>query len=122
MFNNRVNLMLYVPDVAAEKAFWQALGFTIISEEEMMGFDFFDMKPTQESHLVISVFDEDFIRQVSPEVADNRPSVLFECDDIKALHQLVASQTDTASPIQTQPFPNFNFASPSGQYFAVKGR
>ncbi|MBF0845219.1 glyoxalase, partial [Streptococcus danieliae] len=45
MFRKDFGLMLYVADVAAEKVFWSAAGFVIISESEMMGFDTFDMKP-----------------------------------------------------------------------------
>ena len=67
MFTKEFGLMLYVEDVAAEKAFWKAAGFTILNEAEMMGFETFDMKP------------------------------------------------------HAEPFPNFNFSSPSGHYFAVKG-
>ena len=47
-----------------------------------------------------------------------KPSLLFESAD---LHQRLATVTDTTSSINTQPFPNFNFANPSGHYFAVRG-
>ena len=43
MFTKEFGLMLYVEDVAAEKAFWKAAGFTILNEAEMMGFDTLDM-------------------------------------------------------------------------------
>lgn len=121
MFSKNMSLMLYVDDVAAEKKFWEAIGFDILSESEMMGFATFDMKSHADSSTTITVFAKEFIRQVSPEVLNNQPSILFETDDIAGLHARVTAATDTASPIQELPFVNFNFASPSGQYYAVKG-
>lgn len=121
MLSKNVGVMLYVDDVAAERAFWSAIGFEIVAESEMMGFETFDMKPSLDSSVTLTVFARDFIRQVSPEVVDNQPSLLFESEDIEALHARVVAVTDTASDIHLEPFKNFNFASPSGQYFAVKG-
>ncbi|WP_415669204.1 hypothetical protein [Streptococcus hyovaginalis] len=40
----RIGLMLYVDDVVAEKAFWQAAGFIIVSESQVTDFETFDMK------------------------------------------------------------------------------
>lgn len=122
MFVKEVGLMLYVDDVAAEKAFWTAAGFEILSSTEMMGFETFDMKPEASSTVTVTVFAKEFIAQVSPEVLNNVPSVLFETSDILGLQGKIAELTDTCSGVNTDPFPNFNFASPSGIYFAVKGK
>ncbi|MGT2894962.1 VOC family protein [Streptococcus entericus] len=122
MFTEQFSLMLYVADVAAEQAFWEAVGFEILATSEQMGYQSFDMRSHAKSSTTITVYDKAFIQQVSPEVADHVPSILFESDDIYALQAKIAEQTDTASPVQTEPFLTFNFASPSGQYFAVKGR
>lgn len=121
MFSKQLGLMLYVDDVAAEKDFWQAVGFIIESEEDTQGYGQFSMRPHPDSSLVFTVFDKAFIQKVSPEVVDQVPSVLFESDDILTLHARIASLTGTCSPIEEQPFKNFQFASPSGIYFAVKG-
>ena len=93
MFSKNTGIMLYVDDVAVERDFWSAIGFEITNQSEIMGFETFEMKP----------------------------SLLFESADLHALHMRVAAVTDTTSPINTQPFPNFNFANPSGHYFAVRG-
>lgn len=122
MFESTVGVMLYVDDVAAEKLFWQAIGFQIVSESEMMGYASFEMKQHADSTVLFTVFDKEFIRQVSPEVVDNQPSILFETGNIEELQVLVSSVTDTASPVQLEPFKNFYFASPSGNYYAVKER
>ncbi|WP_124057953.1 glyoxalase [Vaginisenegalia massiliensis] len=121
MFSNHTNIMLYVEDVAKEKAFWQAIGFIILAEENLMGFESFEMKSHESSTAYFTVYDWTFIQQVSPEVVDFKPSILFESDDIEALHSKVGQVTETVSPIRQEPFPNFNFASPSGHYYAVKG-
>ena len=93
MFSQNTGIMLYVDDVAVERDFWPAIGFEVFNQSEIMGFETFDMKP----------------------------SLLFETADLHGLHKRLAAVTDTTSPISTQPFPHFNFANPSGHYFAVRG-
>ncbi|HFI0351358.1 TPA: glyoxalase [Streptococcus suis] len=121
MFTKEFGLMFYVDDVAAEKDFWTAAGFAIVNEAEMMGYETFDMKPHPEATTTITVYANEFIRQVSPEVIDMKPSILFETEDIEGLQKRISGLTDTCSAVNAEPFPNFNFASPSGHYFAVKG-
>ncbi|EFQ57478.1 glyoxalase [Streptococcus downei] len=121
MINKEVGVMLYVDDVAAEREFWQAIGCRIEEEKEEMGFLNFSMRPTLDSSVVFTVYAKDFIRQVSPEVLNHQPSLLFESEELLMLHAKIAELTDKIGPIQTEPFPNFNFASPSGNYYAVKG-
>ena len=121
MFSKNTRIMLYVDDVAVERDFWSAIGFEITNQSEIMGFETFEMKPNIDSTLTFTVYAKEFIRQVSPEVVEMKPSLLFESADLHALHMRVSAVTDTTSPINTQPFPNFNFANPSGHYFAVRG-
>ena len=121
MFSKNTGIMLYVEDVAAERNFWSAIGFEVFNQSEIMGFETFEMKTHTDSTLTFTVQAKDFIRQVSPEVIDMKPSLLFESADLHALLKRLAAVTDTTSPINTQPFPHFNFANPSGHYFAVKG-
>ena len=121
MFSKNTGIMLYVDDVAVERDFWSAIGFEITNQSEIMGFETFEMKPNIDSTLTFTVYAKEFIRHVSPEVVEMKPSLLFESADLHALHMRVAAVTDTTRPINTQPFPNFNFANPSGHYFAVRG-
>ncbi len=121
MWNNTVNIMLYVEDVQAEKKFWNDIGFEILSEEVLMGYLKFDMRVNLTSQTIFTVFDKAFIAKVSPEVVNNVASVLFETSDIHLLHNRISQFTSNISEINTQPFLNFNFSSPSGIYFAVKG-
>lgn len=119
--NKEVNIMLYVEDVQAELDFWQSIGFEILDQEEMMGYLTFTMKSHHDSTTVFTVYAKEFIEKVSPEVLNLQPSILFESSDLEALHKKVAGHSDTVSSIQQEPFPNFNFASPSGHYYAVRG-
>ena len=121
MFSKNLGVMLYVNDVAAEKVFWEAVGFDIVAESEVMGFETFDMKSHADSTATFTVYAKEFIRQVSPQVIDMQPSILFETEDIEGLQARIAGLTATCSPVNAEPFPNFNFATPSGQYYAVKG-
>ena len=121
MFSQNTGIMLYVDDVAVERDFGSAIGFEVFNQSEIMGFETFEMKPHTDSTLTFTVYAKDFILQVSPEVVDMKPSLLFESADLHGLHKRLAAVTDTTSSINTQPFPNFNFANPSGHYFAVRG-
>ncbi len=40
---------------------------------------------------------------------------------IMALQVKVASVTDNCSEVSMEPFPNFNFGTPDGMHFAVRG-
>lgn len=104
MFSRQLGVMLYVDDVNKEKAFWQSIGFTILNECQVMDYDQFEMKPTPESDVLFTIYDKAFIRQVSPEVVDFMPSILFETDTIYELQEKVASVTSTASAVNKEPF------------------
>jgi len=78
MFSQNTGIMLYVDDVAMERDFWSAIGFEVFNQAEIMGFKNFEMKPHADSTLTFTVYVKDFIRQVSPEVVDMKPSLLFE--------------------------------------------
>ena len=121
MFSKNTGIMLYVDDVVAERDFQSAIGFEVFNQSEIMGFETFEMKTHTDSTLTFTVYAKDFIRQVSPEVVDMKPSLLFESADLCSLHERIAAVTETTSSINTQPFPHFNFANPSGHYFAVRG-
>lgn len=49
-----------------------------------------------------------------------KPSRLFESSNLEELHRTIKEISENVSDINEQPFRNFNFISPSGQYFAVK--
>lgn len=75
------------------------------------------MKPDEESNLTFTFYAKAFIQEVSVDMA---PCVLFETEALEDLHEKVSQLTEMVSPIQQEPFPNFNSTSPSGLYFAVR--
>lgn len=121
LFNENIGLQLYVDNVEIEKKFWEEVGFEILEESKIMEYSYFTMRINSKSTVLFTVYDKEFISKVSPEVIELKPSILFESYDIFNLQKRIEKLTDTCSKINEIPFLNFNFASPSGIYFAVKG-
>ena len=113
---------LYVPDVAAEAAFFTAIGFSEVDRQELGGTESIVLAPDQFGNARLQIFDKAFIKAVSPEVADSVPSVLFSVPDLEAFHQLVSAQHGFTSAIQDLGDRRvFNFQAPSGTYLAATG-
>lgn len=119
-FSKNIGLQLYVDNVNEELDFWKKVGFIIENENDVMGYKTFTMKTNINSTTLFSVYDKKFIAKVSPEVIYMKPSILFESNNIEKLQKLVSSIIEKCSELNYEPFTNFNFASPSGIYFAVK--
>ncbi|PCS00226.1 hypothetical protein RT41_GL001537 [Lactococcus fujiensis JCM 16395] len=111
---------LYVEDVKAEAEFFKAIGFFEVSRQKVGESDTFIMAPTRKGNARLQIWDIEFIRQMSPEVADDKPSILFTVTDgLEALHEKVAAQGLMTSPISKMGENlTFNFQTPSGSYFA----
>lgn len=122
MFNKEFSVMLYVDDVKKEKDFFKNIGFIIFNENIINGYETFDMKTNDFSTVTLTVYSNEFILLVSSEVLGYKPSVLFESNDIESLHKLVSKYSDTVGEISYEPFPNFNFKTPNGLFFAVRGK
>lgn len=111
--------MLYVDDVKAEADFFLTIGFSEVSRETIMDFETVVLAPLADGNARLQIFNLDFIRQMSPEVADDKPSILFTVDNIEELHGKVAAQANFTSDLQDMGGKRtFNFQSPSGTYFA----
>lgn len=121
MFSNALSLMLYVKNVKKSVDFWQEIGFSIISQEEIDGSLTAEIKPSKDSDVTITLYDLAFILENSPEVATNSPSILFQSDEIENLyHKLKAVGYSVGELIQLPSGLVFNFADPDGNYFAVQ--
>ena len=111
---------LYVPDVAAEAAFFTDIGFAEIARIDLGGYESVVVAPDANGNARLQLFDLEFIQAVSPEVADSKPSMLFAVDDLSVFHEAVAAHGLFTSPIQDLGDRHvFNFQSPSGMYFAA---
>lgn len=120
MISKKVNVMLYVDRISEELEFWKTIGFKILKNEVYSDQPNFEMTTSEDSTLVFTVYDKEFIKRVSPEVADNQPSVLFETDDLDSLHKEIEAASTFVTEINEVPFRNFAFQTPSGSFYAVR--
>lgn len=120
--NNDVEVMLYVTDVEREAAFWQSVGFIERDRQDMGKTMMVQVAPSAEGDFALNLFDIAFIREESPEVADNVPSIMFHSDDVEALyHKMQSLEIETGELVEMGLQKVFNFANPDGLYFAVSG-
>lgn len=108
--NNDVEVMLYVTDVDREAKFWQSVGFVECDRQDMGTTEMVQMAPSEDGAFAFNIFDLTFIKENSPEVADNVPSVMLHSDDI-----------ETGELVEMGLQKVFNFANPDGLYFGVSG-
>lgn len=118
MFQASLEVMLYVEDVKASVAFWQAIGFVTAEIDANSA----QIQPVADSQVKLMLYDKAFIRAISPEVVDNVPSILFQASDLEALHARIAVLVPVIGEIVEAPGVGrvFNFSDPDGQYFAVR--
>lgn len=112
--------MLYVSDVPKHAEFWSKVGLKELqrnglNQEETVVFAIDEYAPSAR----IQLWNIEFIRQTSPEVADMKPSLLFTVDHLEEWHARIATVTDKVSDINDfQGMINFNFQDPDGNYYA----
>ncbi len=112
--------MLYVSDVSKHAEFWTKVGLKELRRQglglqETVIFAVDADAPSAR----IQLWNLDFIRQNSPEVADMKGSMLFTVDDLEEWHARVSKATNTTSAINDfQGMVNFNFQDPDGNYYA----
>lgn len=123
MFANTLQVMLYVNDVLKAKGFWEELGFSVLSQEEMDGTIIVELTPNQGAEIRFVLYDRAFIEQHSPEVATNSPSIMFESEQIEELYKkILTMDVAVGDLIQLETTLVFNFADPDGNYFAVTSK
>ncbi len=117
MFQSELAIMLYVENINDALAFWQGIGFVgqIIDDNSAT------IKPAADSQVTLNLYAKAFIREVSPEVVDNVPSLMFQANEFDALHAKVTAVSDAVGEIVEAPGLGrvFNFADPDGHYYAV---
>ena len=120
--NNDVEVMLYVTDVDREAKFWQSVGFVERDRQDMGTTEMVQMAPSEDGAFAFNIFDLTFIKENSPEVADNVPSVMLHSDDIETLYEKMQSLgIETGELVELGLQKVFNFANPDGLYFGVSG-
>ncbi|WP_129044788.1 VOC family protein [Companilactobacillus metriopterae] len=121
--NDLVEVMLYVKNVDAEAKFWQNIGFSLIEAGKIGNYSFAKVSPTDNSSLSLCIYDIKFIKENSPEVADNVPSIMFHSDDIDSLRSKMIKLDITVGDLQQMGDNKvFNFKDPNDLYFAVSNK
>lgn len=114
------NIMLYVENVEANADFWkQYLAF-----KEVERYDFGDsisIVLAVNPACNLQLFDIDFIKKNSPEVASNKPSLLFDISDFDGLYARFKENNETVGEIiEMGGARTFNFPDRDGNYYAVR--
>ncbi|WP_106450626.1 VOC family protein [Trichococcus alkaliphilus] len=114
------NIMLYVEDVEANADFWkQYLDF-----KEVERYDFGDsisIVLAVNPACNLQLFNIDFIKKNSPEVASNKPSLLFDISDFEGLYARFKENNETVGEIiEMGGARTFNFPDRDGNYYAVR--
>lgn len=114
------NIMLYVDRVEENADFWKKY----LDFKETERFDFGDsisillaVSPTCN----LQLFDIDFIKKNSPEVASHKPSLLFDVANFDELHDRFLQDNHTVGDIMmVGDARTFNFPDVDGNYYAVR--
>ncbi|MCL2677330.1 MAG: glyoxalase [Streptococcaceae bacterium] len=117
-FNMCTNL--YVKDVNSIASIFKAIGLAELHREKVGESDTVILAPLVEGNARLQLWDIEFIRSTSPEVADDKPSLLFTVDNIEEIHEKAKnSGASVVSDIQEHMGKqSFYFATPEEQYFA----
>ena len=114
------NIMLYVEDVEANADFWKKY----LEFKETERFDFggsISIVLAVNPACNLQLFDIDFIRKNSPEVASNKPSLLFDIADFDGLYARFKANNETVGDIiEMGGARTFNFPDRDGSYYAVR--
>ena len=114
-----VSIMLYVEDVSSSADFWQTYLEFAISAELDLG-DSTSIVLGNDQGFTLQLFEQTFIKRVSPEVSLATPSLLFQTDNIEKAHQKIQASPFFTSEISRRgEHLSFNFADNEGRYFAI---
>ncbi len=114
------NIMLYVQDVEANADFWKEY----LDFKEVGRYDFGDsisIALAVNPGCNLQLFNIDFIKKNSPEVASNKPSLLFDIADFDGLYARFKENKETVGEIiEMGGARTFNFPDKDGNYYAVR--
>lgn len=115
----KTRIMLYVSDVAKLTQFWEkTLGAKTVERVQLPEKHFANVLAVDES-TELALFSNAFVQKYSPEVADNRPSLMFLVSDLDAAHARIKGATPIVDDAGTRAF---GFPDPDGHYFAMGER
>lgn len=116
-------VMLYVNDVASAANFWidnlefEKMG-ELEHEEKLISVE---LSPNASSDTHLVLFDKEFVRENSPMVNLDAPSLLFSTYDIKNTHRkMLENGVKVSDIIDMQGMITFNFPDLENNYFAIR--
>jgi len=112
----KMRTMLYVDDVAQIVDFWQEKLAAQVVEVNALPDGSENVVVTVAPNVELSFFAKSFIRQYSPEVLGDTPSLIFYSEDFEALHKRLATAGEIVVNNGTR---TFNFRDPEGNYFVI---
>ncbi|WEV61119.1 hypothetical protein OZX68_02505 [Streptococcaceae bacterium ESL0729] len=119
--DKKAEIMLYVEDVAENAKFWRAIGFSVEEVIDFTGASSVSIRPTEDSSAIFNLYDINQVRMYSPEVAENKPAILFHAPNLDELNEKILAAGGKTSDVMT--FENgvrvTNFADNEGTFFAV---
>ncbi|HJE20301.1 MAG TPA: VOC family protein, partial [Aliicoccus persicus] len=112
MFKNLGQVMVYVKNLDAAKAFWtEKSGFSLIDDQIEGDIRWIEIAPTKESETSIVLHDKAVIAKMSPELNLGTPSLMFITDDVEGLYQEFKNKQITVGDLVEMPTGKvFNFA------------
>lgn len=114
---NQLTVMLYVKSVEETAQFWETyLGFNRENELEVGPSKSIVLGNNKQ--FAIQLFDIEFIKQVSPEVSFETPSLMLHVDDLEEVYQKLKTGSNFVNDIASHGGNlSFNFADNEGRYF-----
>lgn len=116
---NKVRIMLYVDNVEKISQFWQEKLQAVVIETTNLPDNSKNIILKITDDVELSLFAKSFIKTFSPEVLDNKPSLMFFTNQFDELHNKLAPSVKIMEVNKTK---TFNFKDPEGNYFVIASK
>lgn len=113
---DKMRVMIYVDDINLNRDFWQTNFNAEITDVLDLPGGYTGITLSLNRDIELGIFPRDFVKEYSPEVADNVPSLMLFTDNFKQIR----SRLDNPVEIMVQAgLISCNFADPDGNYFVL---
>ena len=119
---SNIDIMLYVTDVHEHSLFWQNLGLTEVGQMDLGESTQITLATKDETYR-LCLFDIEFIKKMSPEVAAMKPSLMFFTDDFDGFIENAVKSDVQMMPERAQFGARTRaFSDPDGNFFAISDK
>ncbi|TYU18488.1 VOC family protein [Listeria monocytogenes] len=115
-------VMLYVENQAAVRAFWvEKLDFVVVSEEVVNGeIQWIEIAPTKGVETTFVLQNKKKVAEMNPEMNLGTPSILLFGNNVAELYEEYKNKGITVGDLVDLPMGRvFNFSDNEGNYFAI---